>query len=124
MLLSAILMISGALVFYSIGVWGEKIKGRLSPVWLLFFWAGFVCDTAGTAAMGRMAGGSFRFDFHGITGMLAIVLMAAHALWATIVLARKDLKAIKGFHRYSIAVWLVWLVPYLSGVLFGAGMGS
>jgi uncharacterized repeat protein (TIGR03987 family) len=63
-------------------------------------------------------------NFHGVTGMLAIVLMAAHAAWATIVLVRKDEKAIKGFHRYSIAVWLIWLVPYLSGVVFGVGMGG
>jgi len=124
MLFTAILMISGALVFYSIGVWGEKFTGRLSPLWLVFFWMGFVCDTAGTAAMGSIAGGAFQLDFHGITGMLAILLMAAHALWATIVLVRKDEKAIKGFHRYSIAVWLIWLVPYLSGVLFGVNMGN
>ncbi len=124
MLLAAILMISGALVFYSIGVWGEKVKGKLAPGWLVFFWLGFVCDTAGTSAMGVIAGGPFKLNFHGITGMLAIILMAVHALWATIVLVRKDEKAIRGFHRYSIAVWLIWLVPYLSGVLFGVNMGG
>jgi len=124
MLVAAILMISGALVFYSIGVWGEKIKGRLSPLWLLFYWTGLVCDIAGTALMGNLAEDPFRLSFHGVTGMLAIILMAANALWATIVLLRKDEKAIKGFHRYSIAVWLVWLVPYLSGALFGVNMGG
>jgi len=124
MLIVAISLITGALVLYSIGVWGEKIKGRLSPAWLVFFWAGFVCDSAGTAAMGKMAGSMFRFDFHGITGMLAIVLMALHSAWATFAFARKDEKAIRGFHRFSIAVWLVWLVPYVSGVIFGIGLGG
>ena len=37
MLIVAISLITGALVLYSIGVWGEKIKGRLSPAWLVFF---------------------------------------------------------------------------------------
>ena len=122
--MAAILFITGALAFYSAGVWGEKIKGRLSPLWIVFFWAGFVCDTTGTAMMSRIAGGPFLFNFHGITGMLAILLMASHAVWATIVLVRKDEKSISGFHRFSIAVWIIWLVPYLSGVIFGVGMGS
>lgn len=125
MLLTAILLISGALLFYSIGVWGEKLRGGLTPLWLAFFWAGFVCDTTGTMVMGRIAGaGPFQLNFHGITGMLAILLMAAHAVWATVVLLRKDQKAIKGFHRYSIAVWIVWLIPYLSGVVVGAGFAG
>ncbi|HRW23927.1 MAG TPA: HsmA family protein [Spirochaetia bacterium] len=121
MLIAAIALITGALAFYSIGVWGEKLSGRLQPRWLAFFWAGFACDTAGTAAMGRIAGSAFRLDFHGVTGALAIALMAAHAVWATVVLVRKDEKAIAGFHRLSLAVWAVWLVPYLSGVVFGIG---
>jgi len=122
MLIAAIALITGALAFYSIGVWGEKLSGRLQPRWLAFFWAGFACDTAGTAAMGRIAGSAFRLDFHGVTGALAIALMAAHAVWATVVLVRKDEKAIAGFHRLSLAVWAVWLVPYLSGVVFGVGV--
>jgi len=124
MLVYAIVLITGALVFYTIGVWGEKLGGGLSLRWLVFFWLGFACDTSGTTVMGRIAGSGFKLDFHGITGMLAIVLMASHALWATLVLVRNDDKAIKGFHRFSIIVWLIWLVPYLSGVLFGIGMGK
>ncbi|HUW68802.1 MAG TPA: HsmA family protein [bacterium] len=123
MLVYAIVLITGALVFYTIGVWGEKLGGGLSLRWLVFFWLGFVCDTSGTTVMGRMAGAGFRFDFHGITGMLAIILMAVHAIWATFVLVRKDEKAIKSFHQFSIIVWIVWLLPYLSGVIFGMGIG-
>jgi len=124
MLLAATIFITGALVFYSIGVWGERIKGTLSPLWLAFFWAGLVCDTVGTAAMGRMAGGPFQLDFHGITGLLAILLMLVHAVWATAVLAGRHEKAMRSFHKFSLFVWLVWLVPYLSGMVFGMGSGS
>ena len=120
MLLAAIILITGALIFYSIGVWGEKIAGALSTRWLVFFWLGFACDTAGTTVMNRMAGGgSFQLNFHGITGLLAILLMLIHAVWATIVLTRKREKAMKSFHRFSLVVWGIWLLPYLSGLVFG-----
>jgi uncharacterized repeat protein (TIGR03987 family) len=102
-----------ALVFYSIGVWSERIGGRLKPWHLVFFYLGLVCDTLGTGMMFEYAGG-MRFDFHGLTGQLAIILMLVHAIWATIVLLRKDEKWIIQFNKFSIVVWLIWLVPYLS----------
>ena len=42
------IIISLALVFYSIGVWSERIQGKLKPRHLIFFWAGLLCDTWGT----------------------------------------------------------------------------
>jgi uncharacterized repeat protein (TIGR03987 family) len=105
-----------AVTFYTVGVWGEKRAGRLTPRFLSFFWLGFVFDTAGTTAMSLIAG-SFSFNVHGITGALAIVLMLAHALWASAALARRDEKAMTGFHRYSIVVWAIWLVPFFTGMV-------
>jgi uncharacterized repeat protein (TIGR03987 family) len=106
-----------ALLFYSIGVWSERIQGRLKPWHLAFFGLGLVCDTVGTGLMFEMAGG-LTFDVHGLTGLLAIILMLIHALWAAVVLLRKDAKMIANFHKFSIAVWLIWLVPYLSPMFF------
>ncbi|MFC2056708.1 HsmA family protein [Chloroflexota bacterium] len=54
-------------------------------------------------------------DVHSITGLLAILLMLIHAIWATIVLVRKDEKAINNFHHFSVVVWAIWLIPYLTG---------
>jgi uncharacterized repeat protein (TIGR03987 family) len=51
---------------------------------------------------------------------VAILLMLVHAVWASVVLARRDEAAIRSFHKFSIVVWLIWLVPYLNG--FFAGM--
>jgi uncharacterized repeat protein (TIGR03987 family) len=111
------IVINLALLFYSIGVWSERISGKLKPWHLAFFWLGLVCDTWGTGLMFEMAGG-MRFDVHGLTGVLAIVLMLIHALWATVVLARKDEKAINNFHKFSVVVWFIWLIPYFSPMLF------
>lgn len=114
-LIFAIIAIVSALVFYTIGVWSERLTGRLKLPFLVLFWIGLVFDTTGTTLMSDIAG-KFDFDLHGITGALAIVLMMGHALWATWVLVRKDEKAIQNFHKFSTIVWLIWLVPFVSGL--------
>ncbi len=113
MMLSTIL-ITLALVFYTIGVWSERFAGRLKGWHLIFFWGGLIFDTVGTGMMMEMAGG-LTFDIHGVTGVLAILLMLVHAAWASVVLARKDEKAIANFHKFSVLVWVIWLVPYFTG---------
>ena len=112
--ISAGVLISLALVFYSIGVWSERFAGRLKGWHLGFFWGGLVCDTVGTGIMMEMSAGR-SFNIHGVTGALAILLMLVHAVWATVVLVRKDEKAITTFHRFSVVVWSIWLVPYFTG---------
>ncbi len=119
MLLYAIISITMALVFYTLGVWSEKLQGELKVWHLAVFYLGLVCDTIGTILMGQLAEGGFKFNFHGVTGLLAIILMLVHALWATVVLVKKDEKAKANFHRLSIIVWVIWLVPYISGAMFG-----
>lgn len=84
------------------------------------FWGGFVFDTLGTGAMGSLAGGMFQLKFHGITGMAAILLMLFHAIWATIVIVRKDEKMKLDFHKFSIVVWIIWLIPMVSGIIYGS----
>ena len=114
MIFSAVL-ITLALVFYSIGVWSERIGGRLKVWHVIFFWLGLTFDTTGTVIMMKIAGGGITFDIHGISGVLAILLMLINAVWSTIVLALKDEKAIATFHKFSIVVWVIWLIPYFTG---------
>ena len=114
---AAVIVINLALIFYSIGVWSERIQGRLKAWHTVFFWFGLVCDTWGTGLMFDFVGG-MSYDVHGFSGVLAIVLMFIHAIWATFVLVRKNEKMIANFHRFSIAVWFIWLIPYLSPMIF------
>lgn len=114
---SATIIITAALVFYSIGVWSERFSGRLKSWHLVFFVLGLICDTWGTGMMLEMAGG-MTSDIHGITGVIAILLMLIHAVWAFVVLLKKDEKAITNFHKFSVIVWLIWLIPYFSPMLF------
>ena len=114
-LVTAIVCMILALSLYTIGVWSERFAGRLKLWHLLFFWAGFIFDTTGTTLMGIMAG-SMKLDFHGITGALAIALMLGHALWASVALLAKQEKVLLNFHKFSLTVWVMWLIPFVSGL--------
>ena len=121
LLMKAVIAITLALIFYTIGVWSEHRAKVLKPVHLAFFWLGLCMDTAGTLMMSKLADGSGGglMRAHGITGMIAIILMMIHAVWATVVLIRKDERAMHDFHRFSIAVWVIWLVPFVIGMMMG-----
>lgn len=112
---TASIIMTLALLFYTVGVWAEKIKGRLKFWHLLLFIGGLVFDTVGTGIMFRISSG-ISFSFHGIAGLLAISLMFLHAVWAIFVLFKKDEREITNFHRFSLLVWMVWIIPYLSPV--------
>ncbi len=125
MLALAIVLITSALVLYSTGVWAERIGGRLRWWHAVTFLAGLVCDASGTAVMTRIAqtsGGRQGGVAGGLstamawTGGLALALMAAHAVWAIVVLVRNRESEILGFHRFSLGVWGIWLVPYFTGM--------
>jgi len=122
MLIIAIAFIFLACFLYSLGVWAEKIQGKLKNWHMLVFWSGLIADTIGTGAMGAMSGSMFQLTFHGITGLLAIILMLFHALWATIVLIRRNEVLILNFHKFSFIVWIIWLVPMVSGMIFGSSV--
>jgi len=53
---SPTIIITLALVFYSISVWSERLARQLKLWHLLFFWLSPICDTWGTDMMIEMAG--------------------------------------------------------------------
>ena len=117
--ISAIL-ITLALVFYSTGVWAERITRYLKGWHVAAFWTGFLFDVSGTWAMGRLSDDPFNIlDTHTLTGQIALWLMLAHAIWATFVVKKGSDSFRKQFHRYSMIVWLIWLIPYIGGMMMG-----
>lgn len=92
MLPFAIITITCALVFYTIGVFSEKKEGSLKSWHLVMFWIGLAFDTTGTTLMCKIANEVLTVSVHSITGIVAIVLMAIHAIWATITLTRGNEK--------------------------------
>jgi uncharacterized repeat protein (TIGR03987 family) len=120
LLIASTTLITFALLFYSLGVWSERLARYLKPWHVVAFWTGFVFDVSGTLAMHRLAEGRFDLrDPHTLTGQIALWLMLGHAIWATWVARRGSEDARIGFHRYSIVVWIIWLVPYIGGMIIG-----
>lgn len=118
--LASAVLITLALIFYSIGVWSERIARYLRPWHVAAFWVGFAFDVSGTWAMHLLAQGPFDLlESHTLTGQIALWLMLAHAVWATWVIRRGTEDARKGFHRFSLVVWLFWLIPYFGGMYLG-----
>jgi len=115
LIICAVILMFLALICYSVGVWAERLSCRLKPWHLAFFWSGLIFDTSGTTIM-TIISNCFKFNLHGITGAMAIFLMAFHAIWATIVLKEKNEKLISKFHTFSLFVWLLWLIPFFTGM--------
>lgn len=120
-LIVASVAITCALVLYTFGVFGERRSGTLSLRHVLLFWGGLVCDTTGTMIMSNIAQQSSAggFGIHAVTGLLAIVLMLVHAVWATVTYVRHNERGmhdstrsarscgLRGSSRTSSACWWV-----------------
>ncbi len=119
LLILAIICMTLALTFYTIGVFSEKKTGLLLKWHAIIFWCGFIFDTTGTTIMSKISGTAFHFNLHGITGFIALLLMAFHAIWATVILIKNDHKAKHVFHKFSIIVWAIWLIPFILGMFIG-----
>ncbi len=129
MLSLSIVLITTALVFYTTGVWTEHRSGSLRWRHAALFAAGLVFDLLGTAQMAAIAAsGGLRTRGTGgaltgvmaITGGLALALMALHLAWAVVVLIRNRPEEKEAFHRLSLGVWTLWLLPYVTGALGSA----
>lgn len=116
---TAIVSITLALVFYSIGTWAEKLQGKLKLWHIIFFFLGLIADSTGTALMSAIAESGSSGTLHMITGLLAIVLMFVHAVWAVITYVRGKENSMRNFSKFSVVVWAFWLIPYFIGVFMG-----
>jgi uncharacterized repeat protein (TIGR03987 family) len=115
----AAVLITLALIFYSLGVWAEHLARYLRSWHVVAFWTGFLFDTSGTIAMDLLEPGFDWTSLHTITGQLALWLMLVHAVWATRVVWRGSEEARRSFHRFSLVVWGLWLIPYIGGMFLG-----
>lgn len=123
MLAGTVVLITCALVFYSIGVWSEKKAKVLKPWHVIMFFCGLACDMSGTFLMSRIAASGTSIGNSSLnaimewTGGLALALMLIHAVWALVTLLRKRDNELRTFNKFSLAVWCVWLIPFVTGML-------
>ena len=126
MLSSAIVLITLALVFYTMGVWAERRHGTLTWLHVVFFALGLTFDVSGTWVMGRIAAtqglqtagtAGVLNQIMAVTGALALAIMAIHLVWAIAVVIRDRANERAAFHKFSVAVWAFWLIPYFTGMI-------
>ncbi|WP_065220676.1 MULTISPECIES: HsmA family protein [Butyricimonas] len=115
---TAIVSMTLALVFYSIGTWAERIQKILKLWHITFFVLGLFADSFGTTVMIEIAGENMN-SLHASTGALALLLMAIHALWAIWTYWKGSQRAKQNFSKFSVFVWAFWLIPYVLGIVLG-----
>ncbi|WP_187994468.1 HsmA family protein [Schaalia sp. JY-X159] len=126
MFILSIVLITLALVFYTIGAWSERIQGELKWWQVGAFALGFAADTSGTLLMSAIArsdgpsgleGSPILAQLMAVSGAVALVLMGLHLAWAVVVMIRNKPAEKASFHKFSLVVWAIWLVPYFTGAI-------
>lgn len=122
-LIAAISVITAALVFYTIGVWGEHVQGKLKFWHILFFLFGSDSSYRRNGDVKSIAHMTHLHDeIHTVTGIIAILLMLVHAMWAIWTYTKGSAAAKAHFNRFSIFVWCIWLIPYFIGMYLGMSL--
>lgn len=122
LLISAIIIITGALVFYSIGVIGEARRKVLRWKDIVWFGLGLIADFAGTMLMrqisqnGEQVLAPWANTLMTISGTAAILLMLIHIIFALLVMFKFPSYKEK-FHKWSIVIYCFWLISYASGTI-------
>lgn len=116
MLIVAIISMFAAITAYTTAVFMERKAGIIEKKHLIIFCIGLFFDTLGTTSMSLISE-SFKFDIHGITGLSALILMFIHVVFALLVFYIGKEKQKRSFHKYSLLIWLIWLIPFVSGMI-------
>lgn len=112
-LISSIVVLTAALIFYSIGVWSEHVRGKLRFWDLIFMLIALLCDAVGAGLMKNAALQTHQIDeVHTIVGVIAILIILAHTIWAMWVMVSRVHTIRIRYNRISIFVWCAWLIPY------------
>ena len=118
LLLYAVVLFTLALLLYSVSVWSERLQKQLKCWHLIAFGSGVFVDVLATWLTIK-AVGAIVFTPHAIFGYLSLLLMTLHFLWAVLVYARNKPGANNYFHRFSLIVWSIWLLSYITGFISG-----
>lgn len=125
MLTWSIVLITVALIIYTIAVWTLRAEGRLQWIHAALFGVGFACDLAANVLMAQLAResslapasalGQALGAIMTVTGLIAVVLMGLQVVAAVVVLLRNREEEARAFPRFSMALWAFWLIPYVTG---------
>lgn len=105
-----------ALISYSIGVIAEQRKHKLVKTVLLFITVGIVLDVTATICM-ILGSSNSPFTLHGFLGYSALLgmLIDVVLIWKFYNKNGVDVEVPKKLHRYTLIAYLWWVVAYITG---------
>jgi len=117
-LIAAIVVVTFALVFYSIGVLNEQRTSILSRRILLFLTAGIVCDVLSTTLM-IIGSNNIPFTIHGFLGYTALALMLIDTtrIWKFWRRTGVTEKVPRNLHVYTRIAYCWWIIAYIAGAI-------
>ncbi len=116
MLVFSIILISLALIIYTIPILNEVKLKTLLPWHAIMFCIGFSFDLVSTIIMYNLAGNKLSFSLHSILGYSALLLMLINAIGSVIILNIKHKNLLVSFYKFSFFAWIMWIISYILGM--------
>jgi uncharacterized repeat protein (TIGR03987 family) len=105
-----------ALISYSIGVISEQRKHKLVKTVLIFVTLGIILDVTATICM-ILGSSNSPFTLHGFLGYSALLAMLIDVIliWGFYKKNGSEIEVPKKLHRYTIFAYLWWVIAYVTG---------
>lgn len=105
-----------ALISYSIGVITEQKNRRIVKTVLIFVTLGIVLDITATICM-ILGSSNSPFTIHGFLGYSALIAMLIDVIliWRFYIINGKETTVPKKIHRYTLFAYLWWVIAYITG---------
>ena len=114
-LIVPVLIVTAALLFYTLSTFINRPKRVLSLTNLTLYSIGLVCDILGTVLMFKVSTAGTLFTLHGILGYTVLGLMIFTVVWAWGLYKKKTYS--KAFRVFSLLAWLLWTALYIYGAV-------
>jgi len=124
-LIKAVIVVTFALLFYSIAIVTEQRKSLISRRVLLFLTAGVTCDIASTALM-IIGSGNIPITIHGFFGYTALLVMLIDTvlIWRFWTKNGGINKVPRGLHIYTRIAYSWWVIAYIAGAIISIRLRS
>lgn len=119
-LIRAVVVVSFALIFYSIGAITEQRKGYVSRLVLFFLTAGVILDITSTILM-IINSGNIPITVHGIIGYTALLAMLIDAVLIWRHWRKNGSSPVPHkLHLYTRIAYGWWVIAYIAGAIISS----
>jgi len=117
-LLTGAVVVTLALVSYSIAILTEQRKKHITPSILFFLSLGLALDITATAMM-IIGSSNTPFTLHGFVGYSALAFMLTDTilLWRYKIMSGYFVEVERKLHIYSRIAYIWWVLAYITGIL-------